>query len=85
MQGGMKYQKRPIIIEAQQLTRIDEYPNGVCSCRVNMGRAHVHTIRYNQAIAVNYGDWIVAEPDGEHFYPITDEIFRSKYELVSEP
>lgn len=80
----MKFQKKPLIIEAEQLTRIGPSPGGVCSCNANMGRAHVHTIHEDQIITVNYGDWIVPEPDGIHFYPITDAIFRATYDPVEE-
>lgn len=31
-------------------------------------------------VIVDPGDWIIAEPDGEHYYPCKPEIFRQNYE-----
>lgn len=30
------------------------------------------------------GEWIMPEPDGEHFYPCADAVFRATYEPVEE-
>lgn len=45
------------------------------------GRPFVVTI-HNQRCYVEYGDWIVREADGEHFYPIKDHVFKATYESV---
>jgi hypothetical protein len=41
----------------------------------------VQTIQ-GEWVRVSPGDWIIREPDGEHFYPCKDEVFRARYELV---
>lgn len=47
------------------------------------GRVYVMTMHL-QKVYVVLGDWIVAEPDGVHFYPIKDHVFRATYEPVVE-
>lgn len=44
------------------------------------GRAYVVTAHY-QKVYLELGDWIRAEPDGVHYYPIKDEIFKQRFEL----
>ena len=80
----MKFRKKPIVIEAEQLTRDGAYPKGVCSCHINQGRGHLHTIHEGQVVNVDYGDWIIAEADGKHFYPCKDDVFVATYELVED-
>lgn len=80
-----KYRKKPKIIEAEQY--FDNYhPKGVCRCPSDeCGSApHVHTIHQNQAVRLAYGDFIVPEGDGEHYYPVKPQIFHESYELVGE-
>ena len=45
---------------------------------------HVHIIHYGQRIDLQVGDWIVAEPDGEHYYPVKPDYFEQTYEPVEE-
>ena len=37
---------------------------------------------HDQRVYLADGDWILPEPDGEHFYPCKDDIFRATYEEV---
>lgn len=37
---------------------------------------------HGQKTKVAIGDWIVSEPDGEHFYPCKPDIFEKTYEPV---
>ncbi len=57
---------------------------GMCnsqSCFVNGNQGpHVHTIHQNQVVNLEKGDWILPEPDGEHFYPVKPDIFDKTYE-----
>lgn len=46
--------------------------------------AWVETIHKGQTVKVEEGDWIIPEPDGEHYYPCKPDIFEKTYELVSE-
>lgn len=82
----MKFRKKPVVIEAEQFTGNLPHPKGVCICGLMLGgipggcQPHVHTIHENQRVDLQIGDWIIPEPDGEHFYPCKDEIFRNTYE-----
>lgn len=79
----MKFKSKPTTIDAEQYWFRNEPPRGVCTCHSAGGRApHVHTMHDNQMVLLKDGDWIVPEPDGEHFYPIDDAVFRKKYEPV---
>jgi hypothetical protein len=49
--------------------------------RINAWHGIVTTI-HGQETHVQIGDWIIAEPDGEHFYPCKSDIFAETYELV---
>lgn len=42
--------------------------------------AWVETIHRGQTVKVQEGDWIIPEPDGEHFYPCKPDIFEKTYE-----
>jgi len=33
---------------------------------------------------IESGDWIIPEPDGEHFYPVKPDIFVERYRPISE-
>lgn len=82
-----KFQKRPVVIEAEQyLEDGDSYMPGIChlSCQPFDGDfdAHVHTIHDNQPVLLQYGDWIVPEPDGIHFYPVKPDIFAATYDAA---
>ncbi len=74
-----KYQKKPVIIEAEQF--LGERVRGMCNkpfCFL-YDTPHVHTIHQNQAVKVEIGDYIIPEPDGEHFYPCKLDIFEDFY------
>ena len=58
-------------------------PGKMCGCQTIGGPGtvpHVHTAHNFQTVLVNPGDWIVAEPNGDGYYPIKDEIMRATYE-----
>lgn len=83
----LKFRKRPVVIEAEQFVQQQPIPRGVCFCW-NGGAAdglpHLHTIHKGQRVNVEFGDWIIPEPDGEHFYTCKPDIFAATYERVSE-
>ena len=83
-----KYKSKPVFIEAEQFFRpvlsLVCSQDGVCQCEQGSGRGHLHTMHKGQTVDLENGDWIVPEPDNEHFYPIKDEVFRNKYELIEE-
>lgn len=82
-----KYRKKPIVIEAVQF-RYGESPAGVCHCIEGPGKAacypHIHTIHQGQTVLLADRDWIIAEPDGEHFYPCKPDIFEATYDPVDD-
>ena len=89
MEGGsiMKFRKRPILIEAEQFF-YDQlpikgvfYPAKSPDGKTYEGDAFVITA-HEQRVYLADGDWILPEPDGEHFYPCKDDIFRATYEEV---
>ena len=47
------------------------------------GSVYVQTIQ-GRDVDVSPGEWIIQEPDGEHFYPCSDSVFRERYERSSE-
>lgn len=54
---------------------------GVCNCPSDeCGRAsHVHTAHGRQAVRLEKGDWVLAEPDGKGYYPVKPDIFAARY------
>jgi hypothetical protein len=42
-------------------------------------RPHVHTMHNNQIVLLEVGDYIIPEPDGVHFYPCKEEVFKKTY------
>lgn len=82
----MKYRKKPVEIEAEQYQGV--LVKGMCnstSCYLkghNHANHHVHTIHNNQLVLLEKGDWIIAEPDGEHYYPCKPDIFEQTYDKV---
>ena len=78
------FKKKPVIIEAHQYKEYGGLVKGMCNsttCFANVNKApHVHTIHRGQTIDLEVGDWIIPEPDGEHFYPVKDDIFNNTYE-----
>lgn len=82
----MKYRKKPIIIEAEQYVEYGKFVKGMCNsvtCFTSVNNEpHVHTIHDNQMVDLEVGDFIIPEPDGEHFYPCKPDIFKATYEAV---
>lgn len=80
-----KYRKRPVIVEAEQFMGIhaDPWPKGVMRDPGEGEQPFVVTV-HAQRCYIEPGDWILPEPDGEHFYPCKPDIFAATYEAVSE-
>lgn len=81
-----KYRKKPVIIEAEQYIEGYPIPRGMCnsvSCHMTDGneKPHVHTIHNNQLVNLEFGDWVIPEPNGIHFYPCKPDIFEQTYEI----
>jgi hypothetical protein len=73
------FRKKPVVVEAEQFTHPATAPRGVRT--EEDGRAYVVTI-HQQKVYLEPGDWILPEPDGEHFYPVKPDIFAATYEPV---
>ena len=91
-----KYRKKPVVIEAVQLTKdmvLDHcLPQGVTLLNSSLHQerrelrsftGEVTTI-HGQRTRVIVGDWIITEPDGVHYYPCKPDIFKQTYEPVEE-
>ena len=82
-----QYRKKPVVIDAEQFfydgprVRGVFYPDLSEDGRTWIGDAFVITI-HDQRVYLQSGDWIVAEPDGEHYYPVKQDIFAASYEAV---
>lgn len=90
----MKFRKKPVVIEAVQFTQeiqdrheqlMTPLPKGVERAHAgdNAGEYYVVTI-HGQETWIVPGDWIMPEPDGIHFYPCKDDIFRKTYEVACD-
>lgn len=88
--GGdkVKYRKKPVVIEAwQYMPATVEHIRGVCRSSHNgtvWPSDHLHTAHEGQYVYLQNGDWIIPEPDGEHFYPCKPDIFAATYEPVRD-
>ncbi len=76
----MKYRKKPIVVEAFQFDGTND-TLGVFRREEDLS-PYVVTI-HDQCCYVVSGDWIIAEPDGVHFYPCKPDIFEATYEPVT--
>ena len=81
-----QFRKKPVVIEAEQYVEYGRLVRGMCnstSCYTGGNdNPHVHTTHGGQIVNLEVGDWIIPEPDGEHFYPCKPEIFAATYEAV---
>lgn len=78
------YRRKPTVVDAEQFTDPDNPPRGVIFFgRLALEPFMVVTMQ-GRSVPVDVGEWIVAEDDGVHFYPIDDEVFRKLYEAVGE-
>ncbi len=84
-----RYKKRPIVVEARQFFYDHpmmvgvQYPPLSADGRTWNGDAWVVTIHGQKAYLAN-GDWVITEPDGEHYYPCKPDIFEATYEPVED-
>ena len=90
----MKYRKKPVVIEAYQMTyanwgRCEDWPewlheawssSGVGSMDCPAGTLFIHTL--NGVVDVPWGEWIVKGVHGE-LYPCKPDIFVKLYEEVT--
>lgn len=92
----MKFRKKPVVIEAVQLTPavalqslLEEAPGpfGLCVSgdysreRREVSRAWVSIDTLEGVMRADLNDWIILGVKGE-LYPVKDEIFKQTYEAV---
>jgi hypothetical protein len=79
-----QFRKKPIVIEAEQFhPETEPLPfNDRRACALDEEGWYVTTI-HGQRTTIVDGDWIIPEPDGEHFYPVKPEVFESTYDPVT--
>jgi len=80
-----KFRRKPgETIEAEQYTKYGKLVTGMCnslSCfSGGNNEPHVHTIHDNQMALLEVGDWVIPEPDGEHFRLCKPDTFEAAYE-----
>ncbi len=85
----VKYRKKPIEVEVsgQFFSNQSPYPAGVYVTAQDaddpqFGNKCVVMTIHGQETNIDDGDWIIQEPDGEHYYPCKPDIFEATYELV---
>jgi hypothetical protein len=74
------YRKKPVVVQAEQFIKDSpNIPRGVIHDEFN--RPYVITIHGQSALLADK-DWVIEEPDGEHYYPCKPDIFARTYESV---
>lgn len=86
-----KFRKKPVVIEAMQVTPIAEaalrcfmgasWTGTTSSAKNGLMTIDVQTLE--GTMTAHVGDWIIKGVKGE-FYPCKDDIFRMTYDEVSE-
>ncbi len=61
----------------------DEMPDGAVQLN-SEGMAYVTTTHEGQTVRLLDGDFVLPEPDGEHYYPCKPDIFKVTYEKVED-
>jgi len=79
----MKYRRKVTEVECEQYLGPESLPIRGVFPGYPDSADYVVTI-HGQPTPVAPGDWIMPEPDGEHFYPCKPEIFEATYEPVEE-
>jgi hypothetical protein len=77
-----RFYKVPIIVEAQQYVKggAEPFPDRTC-VQTDSFRPYVVNM-LGMKLFLNDGDWIVAEPDGEHFLVYRPDEFAKAYKAV---
>ena len=83
-----KYRKKPVVIEAVQLTRtnyreITKWITPTPDLNYYLGEPQIIIKTLEGNMVANVGDWIIKGINGE-FYPCKPDIFEKTYELVME-
>lgn len=83
----MKFRKRPVVIEAEQLTesnleRLEVWCGGsIKGTKLPISKRCIDIQTLEGEMRANIGDWIIKGVKGE-FYPCKPDIFEATYERV---
>ncbi len=84
-----KYRRKPIVIDAEQLTEgnlenLENWCGGsIKGTRLHRSERVIDVQTLAGEVRVNIGDWIICGIRGE-FYPCKPDIFKATYEKVTE-
>jgi len=85
----MKFRKKPVIVDAIQWTgKNTTAVSNFCPSIVKIWDKRrvdfllIKTLEGNFKVQKN--DWIIVEPDSEHYYPCKPDIFEQTYEPVED-
>ncbi len=80
-----KYRKRPVVVEAHQLTLENQLKLydwiGIKNRKTLWEDGEIDIFTLEGTMRANVGDWIIRGVQGE-FYPCKPEIFEATYELL---
>lgn len=82
MSAAKKYRKKPLVIEAMQLTRDKWHADKVrawCGAKICFEGLSIKTLE--GVMIAQFGDWVIKGIRGE-FYPCKPDIFEKTYEAV---
>jgi hypothetical protein len=77
----MKYRKKPVIVEAKQVTREELGENYYWGENIFNAKGYLIIKTLEGDMRADVGDWIITGIKGEK-YPCRDDIFRETYEEV---
>jgi len=82
-----KFRKKPVVIEAHQITDVEEVPQIADWCGsfyyIDDFAAQIDIQTLEGVMAAYVGDWVIKGVAGE-FYPCRDDIFRATYEPLDD-
>lgn len=79
-----EFRRRPTTVRADQFTDYTRPCSGVQIGQDGRTSPHAYvTTMQGRKVEVSIGEWIIAEADGKHYYPIADAEFRRIYEPVN--
>lgn len=83
-----KFRRKPTVVDAEQFLSFHNPCRGVTVHKWGSNgeikyTAYVITMQ-RAVVSVVLGEWIIAERDGKHFYPIAADEFEKVYEPVEK-
>ena len=72
--------KKPKVIKIHQLIEGTPWPSGVQWDGTQMFVTTIQGVN----VPISYGEWVMPEGDGIHFYPCSDAVLYSTYDFVED-